>query len=85
VKGEEEDGGEEENGLDGLEDAGRDGVRVVHLLRRLNAGWWREFQTITEVLRRDGKRCGRAEVESRREAAGRCRAGCYSFLSIQWK
>jgi hypothetical protein len=30
VEGEEERGDEEENGLDGLEDAGRDGVRVVH-------------------------------------------------------
>jgi hypothetical protein len=30
VEGEEERGDEEENGLDDLEDAGRDGVRVVH-------------------------------------------------------
>jgi hypothetical protein len=30
VKGEEEGSNEEENGLESLEDAGRDGVRVIH-------------------------------------------------------
>jgi hypothetical protein len=33
VEGEKDGGYEEEDGLGGFEDAGRDGVRVVHLLR----------------------------------------------------
>jgi hypothetical protein len=49
MKSEEDSSGEEEDGLDGLEDVRRDGVRLVHELRRLNAGKWREFQSITEV------------------------------------
>jgi hypothetical protein len=50
VQGEEEGGDEEEDGLEDPEDTGRDGVRVVHLLGGLNAGWWHQFQSITEVL-----------------------------------
>jgi hypothetical protein len=52
VEGEEEGGDEEEKGFDGVEDTRRDGVRVAHLLRGLNAGWRYEFQSITEVLLR---------------------------------
>jgi hypothetical protein len=37
VQGEEDSGDEEKNGLDGLENARRDWVRLVHELRRLNA------------------------------------------------
>jgi hypothetical protein len=52
VEGEEEGGDEEEKGFDDVEDTRRDGVRVAHLLRGLNAGWRYEFQSITEVLLR---------------------------------
>jgi len=78
VEGEEEGGDEEEDGLEDLENAGRAGVRLVHLLRGLNAGWWYEFQSITEVLLRArfaGKRAGGEAIRHG------CR--CYSFLSNQ--
>jgi hypothetical protein len=53
VEGQEEGGAEEEDGFDGVEDTGRDGVRVAHLLGGLNTGWRYEFQSITEVLLRE--------------------------------
>ncbi len=50
MQGEEDSGDEEENGLDCLKDMERNGARLVHLLRGLNASWHREFQSITEAL-----------------------------------
>jgi hypothetical protein len=76
VEGEEDGGDEEEDGLEGLEDAGRDGVRLVHLLGGLNAGWWCEFQSITEVLLAGPETGDRAETAGMGggfDAAG----GCY--------
>jgi hypothetical protein len=78
VEGEEDGGDEEKDGLGGLEDAGRDGVRVVHLARGLNAGWWHEFQSITEVLL-----SVIAMTPGRGGDGLTSRAGCYSFLSTQ--
>jgi hypothetical protein len=88
VEGEEESGGEEENGLGGLEDAGRDGVLMAHLLERINAERWREFQTITKVLRRDGMRAIAWVFELERSGAGARGAEqgeCYPFLSNPFK